>query len=140
MKRSAIVPGVSTLVNLVAAVAFLVWLCRARLNAEALGGEQRHGRAAARGARGAPPPQQEGLVRAEARGMLRVNSLSPEEILELFRVRAALEGLAVAEVLARPDREAALTALRAAVEAIEEASRAPRPGAGSCQLEEGRTR
>lgn len=44
VRRSAIVLGVATLVNLVAAVTFLFWLYRARLNAEALGGEQRHGR------------------------------------------------------------------------------------------------
>src|SRR5947209_18418788 len=33
--------------------------------------------------------QQEGLVTAGNRGMLRVNSVSPKEIRELFRVRAA---------------------------------------------------
>ncbi|MFD7297564.1 GntR family transcriptional regulator [Streptomyces sp. NPDC059897] len=58
--------------------------------------------------------QQEGLVRAGVRGMLRVNSLSAEEIRGMFRVRAALEGLAVAEVIARPDRAEAVAALRAA--------------------------
>jgi DNA-binding GntR family transcriptional regulator len=47
--------------------------------------------------------------------MLRVNVLSPEEIRGLFRVRAALEGLAVREIVARPDRSAAVAALRAAV-------------------------
>ncbi|MFF3490271.1 GntR family transcriptional regulator [Streptomyces sp. NPDC002795] len=58
--------------------------------------------------------QQEGLVRAGVRGMLRVNSLSAEEIRGMFRVRAALEGLAVAEVIARPDRAEAVAVLRAA--------------------------
>ncbi|MGP3776422.1 GntR family transcriptional regulator [Streptomyces sp. SDT5-1] len=58
--------------------------------------------------------QQEGLVRAGARGMLRVNSLSAEEIRGMFRVRAALEGLAVTEIIARPDRADAVATLRAA--------------------------
>jgi DNA-binding GntR family transcriptional regulator len=40
--------------------------------------------------------QQEGLVTAGNRGMLRVNAVSPTEVRELFRVRAALEGLAAA--------------------------------------------
>ncbi|MHB9756989.1 GntR family transcriptional regulator [Streptomyces sp. BYX5S] len=58
--------------------------------------------------------QQEGLVRAGARGMLRVNSLSAEEIRGMFRVRAALEGLAVTEIIARSDRAEAVAALRGA--------------------------
>src|SRR3954451_19186826 len=53
--------------------------------------------------------QQEGLVTAGNRGMLRVNALSPTEVRELFRVRAALEGLAVAEIIASPQRAAATT-------------------------------
>jgi DNA-binding GntR family transcriptional regulator len=59
--------------------------------------------------------QQEGLVTAGNRGMLRVNALSPTEIRELFRVRAALEGLAVAEIIASPGRNAALDTLREAL-------------------------
>ncbi|MFE9726185.1 GntR family transcriptional regulator [Streptomyces sp. NPDC005794] len=62
--------------------------------------------------------QQEGLVRAGTRGMLRVNSLSSEEIRGIFRVRAALEGLAVTEIIARPDRSDAVSALRAAAEEL----------------------
>ncbi len=62
--------------------------------------------------------QQEGLVTAGNRGMLRVNSLSSAEVHELFRVRAALEGLAVREVIASPRREAAAEALRGAVERL----------------------
>lgn len=62
--------------------------------------------------------QQEGLVTAGNRGMLRVNSLTSAEVRELFRVRAALEGLAVREVIASPRREAAAEALRAAVERL----------------------
>ena len=62
--------------------------------------------------------QQEGLVTAGNRGMLRVNSLSGAEVHELFRVRAALEGLAVREVIASPRRESAAETLRAAVERL----------------------
>ena len=62
--------------------------------------------------------QQEGLVTAGNRGMLRVNSLSSAEVRELFRVRAALEGLAVREVIASPRREAAAETLRTAVERL----------------------
>jgi DNA-binding GntR family transcriptional regulator len=59
--------------------------------------------------------QQEGLVTAGNRGMLRVNSLTPAEVRELFRVRAALEGLAVAEITASSEREAAVVRLRKAL-------------------------
>jgi DNA-binding GntR family transcriptional regulator len=62
--------------------------------------------------------QQEGLVTAGNRGMLRVNSLSPSEVRELFQVRAALEGLAVREIIASPRREAAVGALRTALEQL----------------------
>lgn len=65
--------------------------------------------------------QQEGLVRAGARGMLRVNSLSEVEIRGMFRVRAALEGLAVAEVIARSDRADAVATLRAAAAELDAA-------------------
>jgi len=59
--------------------------------------------------------QQEGLVTAGNRGMLRVSTVSPKEVRELFRVRAALEGLAVAEIIASPRRDAAVQTLRAAL-------------------------
>lgn len=60
--------------------------------------------------------QQEGLVVAGARGMLRVHRLGAGEVRELFRVRAALEALAVTEVIAAADRRAdAVAALRRAV-------------------------
>src|SRR5688572_23502489 len=48
--------------------------------------------------------QQEGLITSGPRGMLRVNRLTPEEVRELFQVRAALEALAVAEIIGLPDR------------------------------------
>jgi DNA-binding GntR family transcriptional regulator len=59
--------------------------------------------------------QQEGLVTAGNRNMLRVSTISPKDVRELFRVRAALEGLAVAEIIASPQREAAVAALRTAL-------------------------
>ena len=62
--------------------------------------------------------QQEGLVTAGNRGMLRVNSLTSVEVHELFRVRAALEALAVREVIASSRRAAAATALRTALERL----------------------
>src|SRR6185312_10147056 len=64
--------------------------------------------------------QQEGLVMAGARGMLRVNALSAAEIRGLFRVRAALEGLAVREIVASPRRDAAVAALRESLLALRE--------------------
>jgi DNA-binding GntR family transcriptional regulator len=62
--------------------------------------------------------QQEGLVAAGTRGMLRVNSLTPTEVRELFQVRAALEGLAVQRIIASPRRDAAVSALRDALEEL----------------------
>jgi DNA-binding GntR family transcriptional regulator len=56
--------------------------------------------------------QQEGLVTTPARSVRQVASLSPIEVRELFRVRAALEGLAVRRIIALPDRERVLDILR----------------------------
>lgn len=63
--------------------------------------------------------QQEGLVTPGARGMLRVRSHSATEIRELFQVRAALEGLAVRLLIASPRRDAAVAALRTALEVLD---------------------
>ena len=63
--------------------------------------------------------QQEGLVTAGNRGMLRVNEISPTEVRELFRVRAALESLAVTEVIRSADRARAVAALREALARLE---------------------
>ena len=65
--------------------------------------------------------QQEGLVTAGNRGMLRVNCLTPAEVRELFRVRAALEGLAVAEITASSARDAAVVELRRALAKLADA-------------------
>ena len=59
--------------------------------------------------------EQEGLLSAGRRGMLRVNSLGAHEVRELFRVRAALERLAVTEIMSSPRREAAAKTLREAL-------------------------
>lgn len=64
--------------------------------------------------------QQEGLVVAGTRGMLRVRSLSPTEVRELFQVRGALEGLAVAQIIASGDRAGAVASLREALARLEE--------------------
>ena len=63
--------------------------------------------------------QQEGLVTAGNRGMLRVNEISPTEVRELFRVRAALESLAVTEIIRSADRGPAVAALREALARLE---------------------
>lgn len=63
--------------------------------------------------------QQEGLVVAGARGMLRVHRLSGAEVRDLFRVRAALEGLAVGEIIASDHRPRSVAALREAVAALD---------------------
>jgi DNA-binding GntR family transcriptional regulator len=64
--------------------------------------------------------QQDGLVTAGARGMLRVNSLSPEEIRDLFEVRGALEGLAVTLVIASPRQNDAVATLRKALSDLDD--------------------
>jgi DNA-binding GntR family transcriptional regulator len=58
--------------------------------------------------------QQEGLVTAGERGRLRVNSLTPDEVRGLYRVRAALEGLAVVTIIRSPERDGAVATLREA--------------------------
>jgi DNA-binding GntR family transcriptional regulator len=63
--------------------------------------------------------QQEGLVTAGNRGMLRVNSISPTEVRELFRVRAALESLAASEIIRSTERSRAVAALHEALTRLE---------------------
>jgi len=65
--------------------------------------------------------QQEGLVTPGNRNMLRVSSVSREEVRELFRVRAALEGFAAAEIIASPRRAEAVARLRAALDELDAA-------------------
>jgi len=66
--------------------------------------------------------QQEGLVEAGERGRLTVRTLSDAEILDMFAVRAALEGLAAAIIAGLPDRPALVPRLQAALDALEAAS------------------
>lgn len=65
--------------------------------------------------------EQEGLVTAGNRGMLRVNKLSASQIRGLYRVRAALEGLAVTTIIQSPDRDTAVAALRDALDRLADA-------------------
>jgi DNA-binding GntR family transcriptional regulator len=66
--------------------------------------------------------QQEGLVTAGNRGMLRVNSLTPKEVRGLYQVRAALEGLAIATIMRSPRRDEAVTTLRDALSRLSDTS------------------
>ncbi|HEX8518269.1 MAG TPA: GntR family transcriptional regulator [Pseudonocardia sp.] len=75
--------------------------------------------------------QQEGLVTTGARGMLRVSTIAPKEVRELFAVRAALEGFAASEIIASADRAAAVATLRAAVDRMADADDAARGGSGN---------
>jgi DNA-binding GntR family transcriptional regulator len=65
--------------------------------------------------------EQEGLVTAGHRGMLRVNQLNAAQIRGLYRVRAALEGLAVTTIIESPTRDAAVANLREALDRLAEA-------------------
>jgi DNA-binding GntR family transcriptional regulator len=62
--------------------------------------------------------QDEGFVTAGARSTLRVNKLSSREARELFRVRAALEGLAVKQLIKSPDRDGTRAALQQSLDGI----------------------
>jgi DNA-binding GntR family transcriptional regulator len=66
--------------------------------------------------------QQEGLVNAGARGMLRVHSLSSDEIRDLFQVRGALEGLAVTLLIESPRKDEAVLRLRKALSDLDDPS------------------
>lgn len=66
--------------------------------------------------------QQEGLVTPGVRGMLRVRSLSATEIDELFRVRCALEGQAVAEIVESDRLSQVVGELRSALDKLEAAT------------------
>src|SRR6476659_7804637 len=60
----------------------------------------------------------EGLIEVGERGRLTVRTLTDVELAEMFTVRAALEGLAAAELSTRPDRDLWLGRLQAAVDAL----------------------
>jgi DNA-binding GntR family transcriptional regulator len=65
--------------------------------------------------------QKEGLVTAGNRSMLRVNGLTSGEVRELFRVRAALEGLAVRQLMGSPDVDTSVGRLREALSRLADA-------------------
>lgn len=56
--------------------------------------------------------EQARLVRSDSRGKVRVRTLAPQEIDEIFRVRAALEGQAAAEIINRSEGESAAAELK----------------------------
>ena len=60
--------------------------------------------------------QQEGLVVTGARGRLHVRHLDTKEIQDIFSVRAALEGLAAAEIAKHAERARIVADLRAALD------------------------
>jgi DNA-binding GntR family transcriptional regulator len=65
--------------------------------------------------------QQEGLVTSDYRGRLRVRGVTSGEIHEVFRVRAALESLAVRTIIELPDEDShklALERLEAAIDRL----------------------
>jgi DNA-binding GntR family transcriptional regulator len=66
--------------------------------------------------------QQEGLVEAGERGRLTVRTLSDREILDMFAVRAALEGLAAFIVAGRADRAPLVGRLQEGLDALDAAS------------------
>ena len=63
--------------------------------------------------------QQEELVTASNRGMLRVSTITAKEVRELFQVRATLESLAVSEIIRSPDTSSAVAALHEALSRME---------------------
>jgi DNA-binding GntR family transcriptional regulator len=65
--------------------------------------------------------EHEGLIEVGKRGRLTVRTMTEPELLDLFAVRAALEGLAAASLSTRPDRAVGLTRLQTALRALEAA-------------------
>ena len=64
--------------------------------------------------------QTAGLVTGDARGTQRVHIPDDREIAEVYRVRAALEGLALREIIASPHRAEYARELRAALPPVEQ--------------------
>lgn len=67
--------------------------------------------------------EQEGLLSAGPRGRLSVRHLDAKEIRDIYSVRAALESLAALTLCEMPDRHHVITSLRAAVDAMAEATK-----------------
>jgi len=66
--------------------------------------------------------EQEGLVEPSERGRLRVRTLSPAEITDMYEVRSALEGLAAALLCKVQNRKAVVRQLQTALDALEAAT------------------
>jgi DNA-binding GntR family transcriptional regulator len=66
--------------------------------------------------------QQEGLLVAAARGRLYVRRLGSKEIVDIFAVRASLEGLAASMLAQRDDRSAVVDHLRGLLQAMAHAA------------------
>ena len=66
------------------------------------------------------PLQIEGLLVDDGRGHLSVRSITPQEIREVFQVRAALEVLAARMLSGRDDREQVARELRSAIEPLKD--------------------
>lgn len=69
--------------------------------------------------------QQEGLLVSDARGRLRVRSVSEQEVREIFSVRFALEALATEEVCSAVDHTAAVEALTGCLQQMDSATEFP---------------
>lgn len=67
--------------------------------------------------------EQEGLLSAGPRGRLSVRNLDAKEIRDIYSVRAALESLAARTLCELPDRQHAIDSLRAAIQAMEDATK-----------------
>jgi len=67
--------------------------------------------------------EQEGLISAGARGRMSVRHLDVKEIRDIFAVRGVLESLAARTLSDMPNKEAALSELRAAVDAMDKAAK-----------------
>src|SRR3954470_2531495 len=67
--------------------------------------------------------EQEGLLSAGPRGRLSVRHLDAKEIRDIYSVRAALESLAARTLCELPDRQQVIGSLRAAIDAMEAATR-----------------
>jgi DNA-binding GntR family transcriptional regulator len=67
--------------------------------------------------------EQEGQLSAGPRGRLSVRNLDAKEIRDIYSVRAALESLAARTLCELPDREHVIDSLRAAIQAMEDATK-----------------
>ncbi|MFJ5699785.1 GntR family transcriptional regulator [Arthrobacter sp. NPDC093139] len=67
--------------------------------------------------------EQEGLLSAGPRGRLSVRNLDAKEIRDIYSVRAALESLAARTLCELPDRQHVIESLRAAIQAMEDATK-----------------